>query len=163
MSGVPASKPMRRFLELGLLVFDGQNHFAAALIRRHGVEQFLPSPQHADAGRPANFVAGEREEIAADGLHVHGHVPGALRAVHERGDAELARAGAKVGDGIHRAHRVRDVNHREQLHLLREQRVELGQVEQAFVAGDGHVGEFSRRCVGRAIATGRGCCGAPFP
>ncbi len=79
MSGVPASNRCGAVLELGLVVVDGQNHFAAALIRRHGVEQFLPSPQHADAGRPANLVAGEREEIAADGLHVHRQMPGTLR------------------------------------------------------------------------------------
>ena len=99
-------EPVRRVLELGLLIFDRQNHFTAALIRRHGVEQFLPSPQHADAGRPADFVAGEREEIAADGLHVHRTMPGALRGVHERRDAELPRAGAQVGNRIHRAQRV---------------------------------------------------------
>ena len=51
-------------------------------------------------------------------LHIHRQMPGALRAVHKRGDAELARAGAKFGDRIHRAQRVGDVNHRENLHLL---------------------------------------------
>ena len=69
-------------------------------------------------------------------------MPGALRAVHERDDAKLPRAGAKFGDGIHRAERIGNVNHRENLDLLREQRVELGQIEQAFVAGDGNVGNF---------------------
>ena len=132
MSGVPASNRCGACLEFGLVVADGQNHFAAALIRRHGVENLLPAPQHADAGRPANLVAGEREEIAADGLHVHRHMPGALRAVHQRDDAELARAGAQFGDRIHHAHRVRDVNQREQLHLLGEQRIELGQIEQCL-------------------------------
>jgi hypothetical protein len=47
-----------------------------------------------------HLVAGEGEKIAADGLHVHGHVPGALRGVHECGDAEPACAGAQVGDRI---------------------------------------------------------------
>ena len=156
-------EPMRRVLEFRLVVADAQNHFAAALIRRHGVENFLPSPQHADAGRPANFVAGERKKIAADGLHVHGQMPGALRAVHERDDAQLARAGAKFGHGIQRAQRIGNVNHRENLDLLREQRIELGQIEQAFVAGDGNDRKFSRRFVARATATARGCCDAPFP
>jgi hypothetical protein len=34
------------------------------------------------------------------------------------------------------------VNHRENLHLLREQRIQLGQIEQAFVAGDGKIRNF---------------------
>ena len=80
-----------------------------------------------------------------------GQMPGALRAVHERGDAELARAGAKVGHGIDRAERVGDVNHREQLHLLRQQRIELGQVEHAFVAGDGQVGELRAGALGEQL------------
>jgi hypothetical protein len=50
--------------------------------------------KHADAGGAADFVAGEGEEIATHLLHIHGHVPGTLRTVHQRGDAELARAGA---------------------------------------------------------------------
>jgi hypothetical protein len=127
---------VRRGLEFGLLVFDGQNHFTAALIRRHGVEQFLPSPQNADAGRAANLVAGERKEITTDGLHVHRQMPGALRAVHERGDAELVRAGTHFGDGIYCAERIGNVNHRENLDLLRQQRIELGRIKQTFVAGD---------------------------
>ena len=133
-------EPMRRVFEFRLVVADGQNHFAAALIRRHGVEQFLPSPQNANAGRSANLVAGKRKEIAADGLHVHGTMPGTLRAIHERDDAKFPRPGAKFGNGIHRAERIGDVNHRENLHLLGQHRIELGQIENAFVAGDGHIG-----------------------
>jgi hypothetical protein len=78
-------------------------------------------------------------------------MPGALRGIHERGDAELARAGAKVGNRIHRAHRVRDVDHREQLHLLRQQRIEFAQVEHAFIAGDGHVGELRAGALGEQL------------
>ena len=80
---------VRRVFPGALLEIHVQNHFAAALIRRHGFEHFLAAIQNADAGRPAHFVAGEREEIAADFLHVDRAMAGALRGIHERGDAEL--------------------------------------------------------------------------
>ena len=99
-------EPMRRVLVLGLVVADAQDHFTAALIGRHGVEHFRASPQHADAGGPANFMAGEGEEITAEGLNIHRQMPGALRAIHEGGDAEFARAGAEVGNGSNRAHGI---------------------------------------------------------
>src|ERR1041385_6269602 len=79
-------EPVRRVLEFRLIVTDAQNHFAAALIRWHGVENFLSSPQNADAGRPANLVAAENKKIATDLLHVHRTMPRTLRAVHQRDD-----------------------------------------------------------------------------
>ena len=88
---------------------DAGDHVAAALKRRHVLQQFAPAIKHADAGRPADFVAGKGEKIAADVLHIHRPVPGALRGIHQRDDAALARARAEFGDGIDRAERVGNV------------------------------------------------------
>ena len=81
----------------------------------------------------AHFVAGEREEIAAERLHIDRHVPGALRAIDEGGHAERARAAAEFGGGIDRAERVRDVGEGEEFHLRREQLVERVEIERAVV------------------------------
>ena len=77
------------FLEL-----DVEDHFASALVGWHAVQDFLTSVEDAYAGRPAHFVAGENEEIAADFLHVQGAMAGALGGINQCGDSGLARAGA---------------------------------------------------------------------
>ena len=84
-----------------------------------------------------------REKIATELLHVERAMAGALRGIHQRGDAQLARAGAELGNGINRAERVRDVGHREQLDFRGEQFVQLAHIQQADVAGDGQETEFA--------------------
>jgi len=110
-------KPVGGGFEFRLVIADGQDHLAPALIGRHAIEHFLASVKGADAGGAANLVAGEGEEIAADGLHIHGQVAGALGTIHEGYNAAFPRAGAELGDGIHGAHGVGDVHHGKDLHL----------------------------------------------
>ena len=87
---------VRRFFPGALVEIDVQNHFAAALVRRHCFQTLPPAIQHADAGRPAHFVAGEREEIAADFLHIERPMAGALRGVHQRRDAAACAPARRV-------------------------------------------------------------------
>ena len=125
----------------GLEVTDLGNHFAAALVGREVFEDSAATVEHADASGTADLVAAEREEIAADGLHVERQVAGALGGIDDGDDALLARTSADVGDGIHHSHRVRDVRQREKLHAARELFVEPAEVERAFIAGYGDVVE----------------------
>ncbi len=142
---------VRRLFEFGFVVADAKNHLAAALVGRHGVEKLLAAIQNADAGGPANLVAGKGKEIAADGLDIHGTMASALRTVHDGDDAALAGASAKLGNGIEGAKGIGDMHHRENLHTARKERIELRQIEQAFIAIDGHVGDFCTSALGHKL------------
>ena len=88
----------------GFLEGDVADHVAATEHRRHAVKQFKPRPQHADAGRAVQLVAGEAVEVATDRLHIDAPVHRGLRAVEqhlrtmrvgERDDAFDRRNGAE--------------------------------------------------------------------
>src|SRR6266446_6680425 len=55
----------------GLLEGYGTDHVAAALIRRHGVEQSGFAIQNADPSRTIDLVTGENVEVAIQDLDVH--------------------------------------------------------------------------------------------
>ena len=96
----------------GFLKCHAADHIAAALIRRHGVEQVGLAIEHTDAARPIELVAGEGVEIHIQRLHIdramhHGlgaieQHQGALgvgqadNLVNRRDSAERVRA---MGDG----------------------------------------------------------------
>ena len=86
-----------------------EDHVAAALPGRHGGEQRLARVEHADAGRAVHLVRGERVEVAAERLHVHGQVRDRLGAVDHGRDPALAGRGDEIRERQHRAERVRDV------------------------------------------------------
>ena len=87
----------------GLGERHGKDHLAAALPRRHALEQLLAPVEHADAGGTEHLVAGERIEIAAQFLHVDRHVRDGLRAVDQGGDAARLGGGDQAPDRQHRA------------------------------------------------------------
>ena len=89
---------------------DRLDHVAAALIRRHFFQNLRAPVKHADARRPADFVPGKNEEIAADVLHVEREMRGRLRRVHQRQRARCMRQRANFLHGIDRAERVGDMN-----------------------------------------------------
>ena len=128
-----------------------QDHFPAALIRRHGFEHFRAPIQNPDACWPAHLMPRQDQEIAPNFLHVNGPVPGALRGIHERRHAELARPGAQLHHRIDRAERVGNMRHREQLHLAGEALVEAVHVEEADVAGDGQIDQLGTRALGQQL------------
>ena len=112
---------VRQLVVSCLLECDGTDHVAAALIRRHGVEQRRFAVQHADAGRPVNLVAGEGVEIAVERLHVHLHVRHGLRAIHQHGNVVAVRQFDHSLERIDRAERIRDVRDGDQLRSRPEQ------------------------------------------
>ena len=151
MCGVPASKPCGA----GLNVLWNQSTLSIMSPPPWygGVSAKTSSRpyKHADAGRPADFVAAERQEIAPDLLQVDGQVPGGLRGVDERATPERAGAGAEFGDGVDRAHRVRDVREGEELHRRAEQLVQLARVQHAAVAEHRDVGELRAGALGKQL------------
>ena len=122
---------VRRRLPGAVEKIHAGDHVAAALERRHFLQQFAPAIEDADAGRAANFVAGKGEEIAADFLHVHRAVAGALGGVHQGDDAAAAGAGAEFGGGIDRAEGVGNVGEGEELHVVVQRLVQAAQIQQA--------------------------------
>src|SRR5439155_4912941 len=104
---------------------DVQDHFASALKWRHFFEALHTAIQHADAGRTAHFVTREYQEIAADFLNIQRTVPGALRCIYQSDNSHFARAFAEFGHGINGAEGVRNMRHREQLHVTREELVQM--------------------------------------
>ena len=63
---------VRRVFPRALMIIDGENHLAAALIRWGFLKPFAPAIQHPEAGRSAHFMCGAREKIAANLRHVDG-------------------------------------------------------------------------------------------
>ena len=91
-----------------LLDRDLADHLAAHLERRHALEQLAPAVERARAGRPAELVRREAEEVAAERLHVDAAVRDGLRGVDDHDRALLVRPGGEPVDRVDRAERVRD-------------------------------------------------------
>ena len=81
--------------------------------------------EHADAGRAVHLVRGERVEVAAERLHVDGHVRNRLGAVDHRRDPAVAGRGDEVRDRQHRAEGVGDVGEGDHARARAEQ-AEIG-------------------------------------
>ena len=80
----------RACLELGgqvgvgrLFEGDGLDHLAAALVRRHPLEQGFLAVEDADTGRAEELVPGEGIEVAVQLLYVDGEVRHGLGAVED--------------------------------------------------------------------------------
>ena len=112
MFGVPASNLYGSVVVQRPLERHGADHVAAALVRRHRLEQRRRAVEHADAGRAEHLVSRERVEVAAERLHVDRHVRDRLRAVDEHRDPARVREPDDRLDRIDRAERVRDVRRR---------------------------------------------------
>ena len=86
---------------------DRADHLAAEIERLHLLEQLAAAPERADAARAAELVRREREEVAAERLHVDRPVRRSLRSVDDHDRALLVRPVGELLDGIDRAERVR--------------------------------------------------------
>ncbi len=135
---------------LALVEIDVGDHFAAAVEGGEGVEELFASVECADAGGAAHFVSGNGEEIAADLLDVERAVSGALGGVDEGDDVFFAGFAAEFGGGIDGAEGVGNVGEGEDFgggELL----VEAGEIEEAFVAGDGDEIQFRAGALGEEL------------
>ena len=108
-------------MERRLLEGDVLDHVAAALPRRHGLEDARPAIDGADAGRREHLVAGEDEEVGIQRLHVDRHVRDRLRPVDDGDGAVTMGDGDHVRDRRDRAERVRHLAHRGDARPRREQ------------------------------------------
>ena len=98
----------RQFVEGGLLETHGEDHVAAALPRRHGLEQRLAPDERADAGGAVHLVRREGVEVAVERFEVHALVRHGLGAVDEHHGAARVR---EAGDLAHRQHRAERIRH----------------------------------------------------
>ena len=80
-----------------------------------------------------------------------GRWPGALGGVDEGGDAELAGAGAELGDGVDGAERVGDVRPWRRVWSLGEEGVEQARSSRPIVAGDGQVDKLGAGALGEQL------------
>ena len=115
MSAVPASNLLGQVGVGRPLERDGADHVAAALVGRHLLEQLASAPQHADAGRAEELVAGEDVEVAAEGLDVDGGMADPLRAVDENARADFLCLSDDARDVDDRAERVARVRNADEL------------------------------------------------
>ena len=96
------------------------DHVAAALVRRHGVEQIPPAPQHADAGGAVQLVATKDVKVTAEPFQVRRVMSDPLGPVDQHGCADVLRRRRDRFDIVDRAQRVADVLDRDHLHLRRD-------------------------------------------
>jgi hypothetical protein len=130
--------------------------------RRQRLEQLLTAPQHTDARRAAHLVAGERDQVGAQGLHVQGHVRRSLRGVDDDQRTDLVGAADELLGRVDRAEDVRHQHERHDLGSLGDDAIDVGQVQPALV-GQGRTSAASRPSAARAAATARCWSGAPSP
>ncbi len=97
----------------GLFEGDFANHLAAAEPGGQQLENLLPAPEGTGAGGCIDLVAGEGVVIAAELLHIHREVCGALGAVHqhEGGGVVALRIGDNLLHGVDGAEGIRDTGH----------------------------------------------------
>src|SRR3954451_5603425 len=115
--GRASFKPVRRFLKCALFERDAYNHFTSAVPGRYGIQKLRASIKHADASWCTHLMSGERKEIAAQLLYIERHVPRTLSRVHQRERAHSPSFGAKLGDWIDCAQRIRDVGEGEKFYF----------------------------------------------
>ena len=97
----------------GLFERDGTNHFAAALVGRHLVQQRALAVQHADTGGAERLVAGERVEVAIEASYIDTHVGCGLGAVQQDQGPHVVSGRDDCLHGIDRSQGVGDMNHRD--------------------------------------------------
>ena len=109
----------------------GFDHFPTAEEGRHGVQQFLATPEHTDAGRAEQLVSGEGVEIAVQGLHVHRPVGHRLGTVYQDFCTDCVGFRYHLGHGIHGADGVGHVVEGDHLHALIQQIVQRFEIDVA--------------------------------
>jgi hypothetical protein len=107
-------EPDRRRLVLRLFERDVANHVAAALPRRHGVQQVGLPVQDPDAGRSEHLVSRKCVPVAVKILNVDAHVRHRLSPVDEHPRAVAMRHRHHLARRGHRPEGIRDVRERDQ-------------------------------------------------
>ena len=112
---------------------DVADHVAAAVEGLHLLEERLPAPQEADAGRGAHLVPGADVEVAPEGGDVHGEVGRRLGAVTDDDRPGFVGLLGDLGDRIDRPENVRDVPDGHDAGPVRKHPVEGVEVEGGLV------------------------------
>ena len=82
---------------------DGLDHLSPAHVRRHRIQPFLLSIQHARAGSTIHLVPGESIEVAVQLLDIDFCVDTPLRAVHEHRNVVMMRNPDDFLHGVNKA------------------------------------------------------------
>ena len=110
------------------------DHLAAALVRRHLVQEGLPAPQCANPGRATHLVPGEGVEVAPERLNVDGEVGRALGAVQDVCRVRcFTDKGADLPHRIDRAEGVRHVGQGDDPGSRSQQGCQVVQVELSLI------------------------------
>ena len=147
----PGFETMWRGFPCAFLEIYVQDHFTAAVIRRHAREYFLTAIQNSNARGTAHFVPGKNHEVATEFLHVEWPMPRALGGIHQSRDTGFARASAEFRYGIYRAQRIRDVSEGEELHVPGQPFVQMTHVQQTDIAGNGEKQELGTCTLGQQL------------
>ena len=129
----------RQLVVGGFFESDFLDHLAAAAPWRQGVENFRAAPEHADAGRGVDLVAGKREEIDAERLHVDADVGDGLRGVDQHERPGVFRGAGHFRDRIDGAEGVGNPGEREDFRALVEQGKERVLVQRAVLVAGNHL------------------------
>jgi hypothetical protein len=100
----------REFVPLTVLERDLENHVAAVEVRLHPLEDVFLAVEHARPGGATHLVAGEREEVHVEGLHVDRSVRDRLGGVGEDERVVVVGDVGQFADGIDGPERVRGVD-----------------------------------------------------
>jgi hypothetical protein len=100
---------------------------------RHGCQQFISAPQHADPHRAEHLVTAEGEKVDAETDHVHGQVRHGLAGIQDRERTDLAGPVDDGSDGGDGAENIGDMGERDDLGAVGDHRVQIGEVEAAIV------------------------------
>lgn len=121
-------------LERAAAELDTQDHLAAAMPGRHVRQDRLLHIKRSDACGRTHLVAAQRVEVAVERAHIDRHVACTLGSIEQH----LRAYGVGFVDEqlrwVDGAERIRDVDEGQELDLLREQAVNLIEVEHAFVS-----------------------------
>src|SRR5262249_42557054 len=111
-------KFVRQVVVCRLFECYGANHFAAALERRHRIEQKPLPVSHANAGWTVKFVAGKSIKIAIESLYIDRQMRNGLRPIDQYNGAALVRHLNQLFHGMDRTNCVGNVSKRHQLRSI---------------------------------------------
>ena len=121
-----------------MLETDMLYHLSPTLVRRKFVEPRFLAIQDTDTCGAIHLMTREGEEVAVDVLHIDLEMRGALRAIHQHGDAVLMGNGNHLLHGIDGAEHVAHVGQADKTRMLIEELAVGLLVERAVVVHGNH-------------------------
>ena len=131
-------------VESGVLEADLADHFAAAHIGWHLLQQRFLAVEHANARGAIDLVAAEGQEVAIQGLHIDGQMGCRLSGIEEHGHLVGVGHADDVSHRVDGAEDIADEGAGEQAGAGREQRLKGIEVQAPFVRDGAHLDNNTR-------------------